>query len=74
MDVQFFFNLAISAAAFFGGWVLTSITRSIERLDRDVRAMPLEYVSKADYRSDLKEIKELLSKIFEKLDGKADKP
>jgi hypothetical protein len=71
--MQFFFNLAVSAAAFFGGWILNNITKSIERLDRDVRAMPSDYVSKVDYRSDLKEIKELLSKISDKLDLKADK-
>jgi hypothetical protein len=39
----------------------------------DVRAMPTNYVSKDDYRHDIYEVKEMLAKIFDKLDTKADK-
>jgi hypothetical protein len=35
--------------------------------------MPLNYVTRADYRNDIDEIKGMLGKIFDKLDGKADK-
>jgi hypothetical protein len=60
-------------SAFFGGWVLNNITKAIERLDTDVRAMPMTYVSKDDYHRDISEIKEMLGKIFDKLDTKQDK-
>jgi hypothetical protein len=60
-------------AAFFGGWVLNNITKAIERLDTDVRNMPHDYVSKNDYRTDIREIKEMLGKIFDRLETKADK-
>ncbi len=73
MDYQVLFNAAVGIAAFFGGWTLNSITKAIERLDNDVRAMPHEYVVKNDYKEDLREVKELCRQIFEKLDGKADK-
>jgi predicted RNA-binding protein with EMAP domain len=73
VDYQVLFNLAITAAAFFGGWTLNRIYSAIDRLDNDVRNLPHEYVSKDDYRTDMKEIKEQLSKIIDKLDGKADK-
>lgn len=73
MDYQILFNGAVALAAFFGGYVLNSIMRSIERLDTDVRAMPIHYVSKDDYRADLKELKEIMQRIFDKIDGKADK-
>ena len=73
MDYQVLFNGAIALAAFFGGWVLNNITKAIERLDSDVRAMPHEYVVKNDYKDDLREVKDLCRQIFEKLDGKADK-
>lgn len=73
MDYQTLFNLAITAATFFGGWTLSRIYTAIDRLDKDVRDMPHVYVAKDDYRSELKEIKEQLSKIIDKLDGKADK-
>ena len=73
MDSQVLFNIAVSLAGFLGGWVLNNIYRSIERLDTDVRALPLNYVTRDDYRSDLKEIRDLLGRIFDKLDGKADR-
>jgi hypothetical protein len=73
MDYQILFNGAVAIAAFFGGWTLNSITKAIERLDTDVRAMPHDYVSKTDYKDELREVKDMLGKIFDKLDGKADK-
>ena len=73
MDYQTLFNLAVTAAAFFGGWTLNRIYTAIDRLDSDVRDLPVKYVGKDDYRNDLKEIKEQLSKIIDKLDDKADK-
>ena len=73
MDSQVLFNIAVSLAGFLGGWVLNNIYRSIERLDTDVRAMPTTYVARNDYREDTREIKEMLSKIFDKLEAKADK-
>jgi hypothetical protein len=73
METQVFFNIALGLSAFFGGWVLNNITKAIERLDTDVRAMPINYVSKDDYRRDIDDIKEMLGKIFDKLDAKVDK-
>jgi len=35
--------------------------------------MPLNYVTRDDYRSDMRDIKDMLGKIFDKLDGKVDK-
>jgi hypothetical protein len=74
MENQQIFNMVVGVAAFFGGWVLNNITRSLERLDRDVRSMPLNYISKADYHRDVDEIKNICKQIFDKLDNKADKP
>jgi len=73
METQQLVNIALGLAAFFGGWVLNSLTKAIERLDDDVRALPANYVSKDDYRRDINEIKDMLGKIFDKLDTKADK-
>jgi cell fate (sporulation/competence/biofilm development) regulator YmcA (YheA/YmcA/DUF963 family) len=72
-DPQIIFNIIVGLAAFFGGWTLNSITKAIERLDSDVRKMPLVYVTKDDYRRDIDEIKDILSKIFDRLEGKANK-
>ena len=73
MDSQVLFNIAVSLAGAMGGWILNNIYRSIERLDTDVRAMPVNYVSRDDYRSDMREIKDMLGKIFDRLDNKVDK-
>lgn len=73
MDYQTLFNMAITAAAFFGGWTLSRIYTAIDRLDKDVRDFPKDYVSKDDYREDVREIKEMLGAIFKRLENKADK-
>jgi hypothetical protein len=73
MESQFLFNIIVGIAAFFGGWMLKSITRAIERLDADVRLMPHVYVTKDDYRRDIDELKDICKQIFAKLDNKADK-
>jgi hypothetical protein len=72
-DGQILFNIVVGVAGMFGGWILNNISRSIERLDKDVRAMPLTYVTRADYRVDIDEIKAMLMRINDKLDDKADK-
>jgi hypothetical protein len=71
---QILFNIVVGIAGLFGGWILNNISRSIERLDKDVRNMPLTYVTRADYRADIDEIKAMLMRINDKLDAKADKP
>jgi len=73
MDYQVLFNSAVLVAGFFGGWILNSIYKSVERLDRDVRDMPRNYVSKDDYKQALERIEGMLERIFDKLDDKADK-
>jgi cell fate (sporulation/competence/biofilm development) regulator YmcA (YheA/YmcA/DUF963 family) len=73
MDTQVLFNIAVSLAGFLGGWVLNNIYRSIERLDTDVRAMPHTYVVREDYRADMRDVKDMLGKIFDRLDNKVDK-
>jgi len=73
MDSQVLFNIAVAIAGFFGGWILNNIHKSIDRLDVDVRALPHMYVSREDYKDDMHDIKDMLAKIFDKLDNKQDK-
>lgn len=73
MDTQTLFNVAVGLAGFFGGWALTRIYHAIDQLDGDVRKLPHVYVTKDDYRSDIGDIKVMLGKIFDRLDGKVDK-
>ena len=80
MDTQVLFNIIVGVAGLFGGWILNSISRSIEKLDEDVRDMPLTYVTQdaynrdqSRYQRDIDEIKGMLRLIFDRLEDKADK-
>lgn len=73
MDYQVLFNIVVMLCGFMGGYILNGIRSAITSLDRDIRAMPATYVSKVDYRNDIKDIKDILTRIDGKLDHKADK-
>jgi hypothetical protein len=73
MDIQVLFNIVVGLAGVFGGWILNNISRSIEKLDEDVRNMPLTYVTQNHYQRDIDEIKSMLRLIFDRLENKADK-
>jgi len=84
MDYQTLFNVVLGLAGFLGGWTLNNVTKAIERLDSDIRAMPHTYVTKDDWRVAMKEVKEEmvrgfdrieenLNNVFSKLDKKEDK-
>ena len=55
----------------------TNETAVIKELKADLAKLsteiPKTYVTRDDYRQDLKEIRDLLAKIFDKLDGKVDR-
>lgn len=77
MDNQQLFNLVVSVAGFLGAFVfyqvMQRLQRSEDKLSEMERNIPLTYVQKDDYKSDIKEIKDILRQIFDKLDAKADK-
>lgn len=62
------FNVAFAVAGGLCGWVLNNMTKAIERLDADVRDMPKTYVTKDDWREDMKSLKSDMDKGFDKLD------
>ena len=73
MDNQQLFNLVVSVAGFLAVYTLNGLTRKIQRLEDELKTLPHDYVQKDDYRADMRDVKELLKQIFDKLDGKADK-
>ena len=73
MDYQVLFNVAIALAGFIGGWVVNRVFALLDRIDADMKSIPMQYVSKDDYREDIREIKEMLGAIFKRLENKADK-
>ena len=73
MEPQFLINILFAAAGAAFGWILNSISRSIIRIEYRIAEMPMMYVNREDYREDIHDIKGMLSKIFDRLEGKADK-
>lgn len=73
MDSQTLINILFGVSGAFGGWILNSLSRSILRIEDKLSEMPLQYVTRDDYRSDINDIKGMLSRIFDKLDNKVDK-
>jgi predicted RNA-binding protein with EMAP domain len=73
MDNQQLFNLVVSVAGFLAVYVINSLTRAIQKIEDKVNDLPHSYVQKDDYRSDIKEVKDILKQIFDKLDSKQDK-
>ena len=59
------------------GWFARELWAAVKELKSDLsklrEQLPVTYVTKDDYREDMKEIKGLLNKISDKLDGKQDK-
>lgn len=73
MEPQFLINILFAAAGAAFGWILNSISRSIVRIEDRISEMPIIYVNREDYREDIHDIKGMLSKIFDRLENKADK-
>lgn len=77
MDNQQLFNLVVSIAGFLAVFVFYQVMQRLQRLEDSLssleKQLPRDYVTKDDYRADIKEVKDILRQIFDKLDGKADK-
>ena len=81
MDTQSIINLAGGAILSALGWFARELWGAVKQLQKDIHQieidLPSKYVPKEEYSNALKEIKDLCSKIFDKLDAleqrKADK-
>ena len=77
MENQHLINMFLGIGMTVVGWFARELWGAVKELRADLAALredlPKEYVAKDDYRQDIKEIKLLLAKIFEKLENKADK-
>jgi len=73
MENQQIFDFVIVIAGFLAAFVVNKTTKDITRMEEDMKNFSRSYISKDDYRSDIAEIKQMLSKIFDRLDQKVDK-
>ena len=78
MDPQSLINLAAGLAIAIGGWFARQVWDSVQRLKEDLHEievdLPKSYVTKDDFNQTMKHIENMVQRIYDKLDGKADKP
>lgn len=59
------------------GWFARELWSAVKELKSDLSKLredlPKAYVTKDDYRQDIRELKEIMNKIFDRLENKQDK-
>ena len=77
MDWQNLINLIGGAGLATIGWFARQLWDAVQKLKSDMSTLELSisnnYVKKDDFKDGIKELKEMLGKIFDKLDSKADR-
>ena len=66
-------NLILGACMAVAGWFARELWTAVQDLKTDLSKLPTIYVARLDYKEDMREVKEMLGKIFDKLDHKVDK-
>jgi uncharacterized UPF0160 family protein len=72
MDTQSLLNLLFSSAGLILGWFLRELWSAVKDLKSDLaklrEELPKEYVAKDDYRQDVKELKDMIARLFDILE------
>lgn len=77
MDQQSLINMLLGIVSGGLGWFSRELWVAVKELKSDLAKLredlPSTYVQKDDFKEGMKEIKDMLGKIFDRLDQKADK-
>jgi len=77
MEYQSLINTGAGIVFTVAGWFCREMWTAVKELKSDLsklrEELPKTYVTRDDSREDIREIKEMLNKIFDKLDSKVDK-
>lgn len=77
IDNQFLFNMIGIAAIGVGGWFAREIWDAVKDLREDIHQievdLPKTYVNKIDMDKRMDHIESMFQRIYDKLEGKADK-
>jgi len=77
MENQHLINALLASGCTVLGWFARELWAAVKELKSDLAKLredlPKDYVLRSDYREDIRDIKAMLAKIFEKLEAKADK-
>jgi len=66
-------NLILSSCMAVAGWFARELWTAVQELKNDLSKLPTIYVARQDYKDDMREVKEMLGKIFDRLENKVDK-
>ena len=76
-DYQNLINLGLGAVLTVAGWLMREVWGAVKELQRDLSkleaSLPKEYVLKDDLDKRMQHIEDMFQRIYDKLDGKADK-
>jgi len=77
MDHQTIFNVGMGVVLAGAGWWARVIWDSLRQLREDLHRieveLPKSYVTKDDFTKTMRHIEDMFQRIYDKLDGKADK-
>lgn len=77
MESQTVINMVLGVASTAIGWFARELWTAVKDLKADLaklrEELPKTYVTRDDFREDMRDIKDMLAKIFDKLDNKVDK-
>jgi hypothetical protein len=77
MELQQLIDVILGVAMSVVGWFARELWAAVKELKYDLSKMrgdlPKNYIARDDYKDDIRDIRDMLSKIFDKLDNKQDK-
>ena len=77
MEYQQFLNLILGVTMAIIGWFARELWSAVKELKFDLSRLredlPRKYIMREDYKQDIRELKEMIGKVFDKLDSKTDK-
>jgi hypothetical protein len=77
MTLQEILNSFAGVALAVLGWFAREVWSAVQEMKRDLgvlrEELPKTYVTRNDYKDDIRELKEMLARIFDRLDAKVDK-
>ena len=78
IDHQFVINAVLGIIVTLVGWFARQLWDAVKELQRDIHDieidLPRNYVRRDEFAENMREIKDMLGKIFDRLDNKVDKP
>lgn len=77
MDTQTIINVGLGVVLSIVGWLARELWGAVQELRRDLHDievdLPKTYVPRVDLDSRMKHIEDMFQRIYDKLDGKADR-